>query len=158
VSRGFISLIPASASLSIGSKESGRLQLAEWITGAENPLTSRVIVNRIWRHLFGAGIVRTVDNFGSTGEKPSHPELLDYLASRFTAEDHWSFKTMIREIVLSKVYQLDSHPISSNMGIDPDNKLLWRMAPRRLEAEAIRDSMLAISGKLEIKPPGDSPV
>ncbi|MFI5380775.1 MAG: PSD1 and planctomycete cytochrome C domain-containing protein [Tepidisphaerales bacterium] len=137
-------------------KQSGRLELAQWITSPDNPLTTRVIVNRIWHHLFGAGIVRTVDNFGVMGEKPSNPQLLDYLAIRF-ADNGWSIKKTIREIVLSQAYQMDSRPSAHNMEIDPENRLIWRMSPRRLEAECIRDAMLAASGSLETTRPFESP-
>ena len=128
---------------------SGRLELAQWLSDARHPLVSRVYVNRLWKHLFGAGLVGTVDNFGSRGDRPSHPELLDYLASRLI-ELNWSTKSLVREIVLSRTYQLDSRVVPECAAVDPDNKLLWRMSPRRLEAEAIRDSVLAVSGRLNL--------
>jgi cytochrome c553 len=132
--------------------QSGRLELAEWIASPDNPLTARVIANRVWHWMFGRGLVRTVDDFGHAGETPSHPELLDYLASRLI-EENWSIKALIREIALSRTWQLVSTYESQNYGIDPDNRFLWRMNQRRLEAEAVRDAMLAVSGQLDMKRP-----
>ncbi len=132
----------------IAKGESGRRELADWLASPENPLTARVTVNRIWHHLFGSGIVRTVDNFGSMGEKPSHPELLDFLAARFV-ENGWSFKKTIRELMLSDLYQSSSIASEAAAEIDPENRLFSHQNRRRLQAEAIRDSMLAISGELE---------
>ena len=129
-------------------KSSGRLELAEWLIDPQNRLLARVMVNRIWNHLFGAGLVRTVDNFGVGGEPPSHPELLDYLASRFV-ELGWSVKGMIREIVLTRTYRQASRHNLRGHEVDPDNRLLWRANRRRLEAEAYRDSVLAVSGALD---------
>lgn len=131
---------------------SGRLQLAKWITSPTHPLTARVITNRIWQHLFGRGLVETVDNFGLTGREPSHPELLDHLAVRFV-EDGWSMKKLIRTIVLSKTYQLSGAPQAAGAAKDPDNVLYWRFRPRRLELEPLRDSMLAATGELKFGPP-----
>jgi Protein of unknown function (DUF1553)/Protein of unknown function (DUF1549)/Planctomycete cytochrome C len=131
----------------IPAGQSGRIQLADWIADARNPLTARVTVNRIWQKLFGEGLVRSVDYFGARGETPSHPELLDYLASRFM-QSGWSQKQLIRELVLSHAYRMSSSASSITAAKDPDNRLLWRMNRQRLDAEAIRDSMLAISGKL----------
>ena len=136
---------------------SGRLEFAEWIASAENPLTSRVMVNRIWLHLFGSGLVTSTENFGLEGKKPTHPELLDHLASRFVLND-WSMKAMIREIVLSRTYRMSSRASSAGMQADPENELHWRMTPRRLEGEAIRDAILLASGNLESEPPSGSPV
>jgi len=110
-------------------------------------LTSRVLANRLWHWIFGSGLVRTVDNFGITGEKPSHPELLDYLAARLLEED-WSVKMVLREIVLSGTYRLSSQSVAPSLAADPGNRLLWRMNPRRLEAENLLDTMLMISGQL----------
>ena len=129
-------------------KSSGRFELAGWLSNPENPLTARVMVNRIWHHLFGAGIVRTVDNFGLQGELPSHPELLDYLASRFVELD-WSVKKLIREIVLTRTYQLAANHNAEAAEADPENRLLWRANRRRLEAEALRDAVLLVSGALD---------
>jgi cytochrome c553 len=132
--------------------QSGRLELAEWIASPENPLTARVIANRVWHWMFGQGLVRTVDDFGHAGESPSHPELLDYLASRLI-EENWSIKALIREIALSRTFQLASTYESQNYGIDPDNRFYWRMNQRRLEGEAVRDAMLAVSGQLDLERP-----
>lgn len=134
---------------------SGRKELAEWITRPSHPLTSRVYVNRLWHHLFGRGIVATTDNFGTRGDKPTHPELLDHLAARFV-EEGWSTKKIIREIVLSRVYQLSSRPDPRNDEIDAGNELLWRSNRRRLEVEAIRDTILQISGRLDLTGGGPS--
>ncbi len=131
---------------------SGRLDLARRLTDPSNPLTSRVIVNRVWQHLFGRGIVPTVDNFGVLGQSPSHRELLDFLATHFVNEQGWSVKKLIRELVLSRTYQMSSQPADEVAEqSDPDNLLLHRANLRRLEGEAIRDAMLAISGRLDPK-------
>ncbi|MBI2946275.1 MAG: DUF1553 domain-containing protein [Verrucomicrobia bacterium] len=126
---------------------SGRLQLAERIADSKNPLTARVMVNRVWKHLFGEGLVRTVDDFGQLGDKPSHPELLDYLAGQFMRED-WSVKRLIRSIVLARTFQLSARPTLATREIDPQNRLLQHYPARRMEAEAIRDCILAVSGRL----------
>jgi mono/diheme cytochrome c family protein len=130
------------------TKGSGRLELAEAIVNPENPLTARVIVNRVWQHHFGHGIVRTASNFGVLGERPTHPELLDHLTSRFIASG-WSLKKLHREIMLSAVYQLSGAHSAENHAQDPENRLLWRMNRRRLEVEAWRDAMLAAAGTLD---------
>jgi len=132
--------------------QSGRLELAEWIASPENPLTARVMANRVWQWMVGRGLVRTVDDFGHAGEAPSHPELLDYLASRLIKQN-WSIKSLIREIALSRTWQLASTYDEQNYGLDPDNRFLWRMNQRRLEAEAVRDAMLAVSGQLDLQRP-----
>jgi hypothetical protein len=157
IPRGYVTVITSKSAPKIEKSHSGRLELARWMTSRDNPLTARVMVNRIWQHLFGMGIVSTVDNFGSMGEKPSHPELLDYLAVRFM-EDGWSVKKMIRMITLSRVYQLDTAHVEANYAIDPANRLLWRMSRRRLDAEVIRDAILSVSGQLDLKPLEGSPV
>ena len=126
---------------------SGRLELAAAIISTNNPLTARVMMNRIWLHHFGEGIVTTPDDFGNQSAPPSHPELLDYLASRFLAEG-WSIKKMHRLIMLSSVYRQSSENNPHYAQQDPDNRLLWRANIRRLEFEAVRDSLLAIGGKL----------
>jgi hypothetical protein len=141
----------------IGAGESGRLELAQWLTRRDNPTTARVAVNRIWEHLFGRGIVGSVDNFGLMGEKPVNPSLLDYLAVRFM-EQGWSTKKMVRELVLSRAYRLSTATLARNQKVDPDNTLLWRANRRRLEVEAIRDSLLAVAGQLDLAPPAGSPV
>ena len=115
------------------------------------------MVNRIWHHLFGRGLVESVDNFGVIGKQPSHPQLLDALALRFMREG-WSVKRMIRTIMLSRSYQLSSIRDAANSKVDPDSRLFWRATPRRLEAEAIRDAILVVSGQLELKRPVGSTV
>lgn len=132
---------------------SGRRELGEAIASAENPLTARVIVNRVWGWHFGRGLVATASNFGQLGERPSHPELLDYLAARFV-EGGWSFKKLHREIMLSKVYQLSSDVTPKSAAIEGDNRLLWRFARRRLDIESLRDAMLAATGELDLRPGG----
>jgi hypothetical protein len=146
VPRGFPQVMGIKAALP--KEYSGRVELAKWLVSRENPLTARVMANRVWRHLFGAGIVRTVDNFGFSGERPSHPELLDHLALRFM-DGGWSVKKLIKEIVISETYrQASTHRIEA-FNKDPDNRLLWRANKRRLDAEVIRDSMLAVAGVLD---------
>lgn len=136
----------------IDSENSGRLELARQIASPKNPLTSRVMVNRIWHQLFGLGLVRTVDNFGWLGERPSHPELLDYLASEFVETHDWSIKSFLARLLLTNTYAQSS--TSSDPAFDqkdPNNVFLHRMPVRRLEAEAIRDAVLAVSGRLDPK-------
>jgi hypothetical protein len=139
----------------IPAGQSGRLQLAEWIADRRNPLTARVTVNRLWQKLFGEGLVRSVDYFGERGERPSHPELLDHLATRFMA-DGWSQKRFLRGLVLSRAYRLSSANHAEGLSLDPENRLFWRMNRQRLEAEAIRDSLLKVSGELATKSGGPS--
>ena len=127
---------------------SGRLEMAQWIASERNPLTARVYVNRVWQHLFGAGLVRTADNFGLRGETPSHPELLDYLAYNFMHRG-WSTKALLREIVLSDTYRRSSAANPQAAEADPENRLLWKMNRKRLEAETIRDAVLAVTGALD---------
>ena len=156
VTRGFLAVATVGKAPTINRSSSGRLELAQWLTNKDNPLTARVAANRIWMHLFGQGLVRTPDNFGSLGEKPSHPELLDYLAVSFV-ENGWSAKKLIRTIVLSRSYQMSSAVDDArNLKVDPDNVWLWRTSPRRLEAESIRDAMLAVGGKIDFVPPQGS--
>jgi hypothetical protein len=153
VPRGFPRVIAIDAP-GVPSGRSGRLELARWLTSPDHPLTARVLANRVWRHLFGAGLVSTVDNFGFSGEPPSHPELLDDLAVRFVA-DGWSVKRLVRELVLSRTYRQASDYDEATFRADPENRLLWRAAKRRLDAEAIRDGMLAVAGELdEARPTG----
>jgi len=156
VPRGMLQVLSTS-NTRIPRNTSGRKELAEWVASPKNPLTARVMANRVWLHLFGAGIVTTPDNFGTMGQAPSHPELLDYLAGSFV-KNGWSIKKLIRETMLSRTYRLASQANETNVAIDPDNVYLWRMSKRRLSAEAIRDSMLAISGELNTKPPQGSPL
>ncbi|MCX6367589.1 MAG: DUF1553 domain-containing protein [Armatimonadetes bacterium] len=125
-----------------------RLALARWLTDSRNPLTARVMVNRVWQGHFGRGIVSTASDFGNNGESPSHPELLDWLATAFSGPGEWSLKKLHRAILLSSTYRQSGQLDPQAAKTDADNQLLWRFAPRRLEAEAVRDSMLAISGKL----------
>jgi len=145
VPRGFLAVLKNE---SFATSASGRLELAEAITDRRNPLTARVMVNRIWHHLFGRGLVPTVDNFGRLGELPSHPELLDYLAARFV-QDGWSFKRMIRFLVTSRAFRMSSEVTAAASSIDPANELISHMRVRRLDAEAIRDAMLSVSGRLD---------
>ncbi len=156
VPRGFLSVLDHVPTPTIEPGRSGRYELARWLTDRSNSLTARVAVNRVWKHLFGEGIVRTVDNFGSTGDLPSHPELLDYLAKKFV-EDGWSHKKLIRHLVLSRTYQLSSEGTELAISKDPANRWLWRHSPRRLDAEEIRDSILAMSGQLIKSRPETSP-
>ena len=132
----------------IGSDRSGRLELAQWLTRPEHPLTARVMVNRIWKGHFGEGIVRSMDNFGLLADRRDNPGLLDWLTLRFV-EDGWSVKAMHRRIMLSSAYRMSSSPNPRHAEIDPQNRLLWRMHRRRMEAEVIRDSLLALSGNLD---------
>ena len=154
VPRGTLQLVNLSkdlgSSTTAGDSEKpfDRLDLADWLIDSRNPLPARVMVNRVWSWLMGDGLVRTTDNFGTTGEAPSHPELLDYLAQRFVDEG-WSIRELVREIVLSDTYQRRSDSIEACETIDPDNRWLWRGQRRRLEAEVIRDSMLYVSGQLD---------
>ena len=129
-------------------ERSGRLELANWLADPAHPLTARVMVNRVWQHHFGEGLVRTPDNFGRLGDRPTHPELLDWLAVQFT-KNGWSVKKLHKLILLSATYQQSSTHDPKAALADPDNRLLWRFNRRRLEAEAIRDSMLAIAGTLD---------
>jgi hypothetical protein len=149
--RGFLSVLEnsLSPSASLSAEASGRLELADWIASPRNPLTARVAVNRIWHHLFGGRLVESVDNFGALGERPTHPELLDYLALRFV-EQGWSFKKTIRMLMLSSTYRMSSEFDRVTYAKDPENRSLWRMNRRRLEAEAIRDAVLAVSGQLDL--------
>lgn len=152
VPRGFVEVLSDGPAERIDRRTSGRIELADWLTNEENRLTSRVIVNRIWHHLMGSGIVATVDNFGMNGQRPSHPELLDYLAVEFQQEG-WSIKRMIRKITLSRTYRMSSDYDATSFAVDPENRWLWRMSKRRLDAECIRDSMLQASGQLDLDPP-----
>ena len=148
VPRGIPEVLADTRSLVIGDLESGRLELARWLVAAENPLTPRVMANRLWRWHFGRGLVGSTDNFGMLGDDPSHPELLDSLASQLIRDD-WSLKSMHRRIVLSSTYQMSSEISKENFAIDPDNKYYWRSDIRRLQAESIRDAVLAASGQID---------
>src|SRR6185503_19250090 len=131
---------------------SGRLELAEAIADTKNPLTARVMVNRVWMHHLGAGLVRTPSDFGTRCEAPSHPELLDWLAQRFI-QDGWSLKKLHKRIMLSAAYQQTSDARNSALAsqIDPENRLLWRMSRQRLDFESMRDSLRAVSGELDTR-------
>ncbi len=156
VPRGLLQVL-SRRPVAIAAGSSGRRELAEWLAAPDNPLTARVFVNRVWLHLFGRGLVPTPDNFGAGGMQPSDPALLDHLATSFT-DDGWSVKRLIRRIVLSHAYRLGTRHDEANFKADPDNALVWRMSPRRLEAETLRDALLAVSGQLVLTPPGSSPV
>ncbi len=150
VPRGFLSCIPALAETArIDSASNGRLELANWLASDENPLTARVYVNRVWSWLMGEGIVRTIDNFGTTGEPPSNLELLDWLTLQFIAEG-WSTKWLVREIVLSDAYKRSSKSLTAAMELDPENRLFARSGIRRLDAETMRDTLLGLSGELDL--------
>ncbi|HEY1065673.1 MAG TPA: DUF1553 domain-containing protein, partial [Pirellulales bacterium] len=131
--------------------QSGRKELADWIARGEHPLTARVIVNRVWMHVFGEGLVRTPDNFGLLGERPTHPELLDTLAVRFV-ENGWSIKKLVRELVLSRTFRQGSAHREDAFLADAENRLLWRAQRRRLTAEALHDSLLQVSERLDPSP------
>ncbi|MFO0867757.1 MAG: PSD1 and planctomycete cytochrome C domain-containing protein [Pirellulales bacterium] len=147
VPRGTLRVASWETSASMPRNQSGRLQLAEWLADPRHPLTARVAVNRIWQKLFGEGLVRSVDYFGVRGAAPSHPALLDHLAARFM-RDGWSQKQLIRTLVLSRAYGLSSGSDPAALARDPENRLWWRMPSQRLDAEALRDSLLAVSGEL----------
>jgi hypothetical protein len=152
VPRGFVSILSGGDAPTIPAGTSGRRELAEWITSPANPLTARVMVNRMWHWIFGRGIVESTDNFGSTGHLPTDQPLLDHLAIDFR-EHGYSVKRMIREIVLSHTYQLSSAYDAKDFAGDPENTLNWRMSKRRLDAECIRDAMLSVSGDLQYSAP-----
>jgi hypothetical protein len=147
VPRGFLQVTLAGDQPELPANQSGRLELADWIVSDTNPLTARVLANRVWTWLYGNGLVRTVDNFGTTGEAPTHPELLDHLASRLIAEG-WSLKKLVREIVLSRTWQQAAQAPTAR---DPDNRLLAHANRRRLGAEQIRDALLLAAGKLDAR-------
>jgi hypothetical protein len=152
IPRGFLSTCgPTAVNIAVDPKQSGRLQLAQWLTRPDHPLTSRVMVNRVWQQLFGEGIVRTPDDFGVYGERPTHPEMLDHLAVRFV-KGGWSLKHFIRTVVLSRTYRLASACDPSLRERDPENRMLARHSRRRLDAEALRDAMLHASGALDAQP------
>ncbi len=150
VPRSFPTVLHSGKAPKIPAGSSGRLQLAAWMTSTENALLDRVIVNRLWAQLFGRGIVGTVDNFGVQGEKPTHPALLDHLAAKFRASGG-SFKALIREMVLSRTYQLAAEAKSPRTSADPENRLFGRRSYRRLTAEEIRDSLLFLTGELKLE-------
>jgi cytochrome c553 len=147
VPRGVPAILSSEQNLNIPSGTSGRRELADWLASKSNPLTARVFVNRAWHWLFGQGIVESCDNFGTTGKKPSDPALLDALASRFV-DSGWNVKALVREIVLSHAYALSSSYDAQNFQADPENALVWRANKRRLDAECLRDAMLASAGNI----------
>jgi hypothetical protein len=151
IERGFLQLL-STPTMKIPAKSNGRLELSQWMTNESCGLLSRVMVNRIWLHLFGEGLVRSPEDFGMTGQPPTHPLLLDYLAVRFM-ENGWSVKKLIREIVASRTYRMNSAFDSAKFDRDPENKYLWRHSPRRFDAEVIRDSILSISKSLDVRRP-----
>ena len=150
VRRGFLQIL-GGATLPPGYEGSGRLLLADWIAAADNPLTARVMANRVWHHHFGAGLVSTTSDFGVRGSPPTHPELLDYLA-RYFIDSGWSVKALHRLILHSRAYRLASADSDESFARDPQNLLLWRANRRRLDAEQIRDSILSFSGELDLAP------
>lgn len=154
VPRGFLSVLCQGERDSIPDTESGRVALSRWLVDPRQPsgqLAARVLANRLWHHLIGRGLVRTVDNFGTTGEAPTHPELLDYLASRLI-ESGWSIKALVREIVLSRTFALSSEKTPQGQELDPENQYLWRANRRRLDPESFRDAMLMAAGQLDLTP------
>ncbi len=159
VPRGFPAvLMPEGSSAELPAGASGRAELADWIVS--QPLAARVAANRVWHHLFGRGLVATVDNFGATGERPTHPALLEHLAARLSQHHGWSLKALIREVMLSRTYALAATGpgLDKARADDPGNLLLWRANVRRLQAEALRDAMMLAAGTLELAPPEGSPV
>lgn len=156
IPRGFPAVLTYPSSPKVNPKQSGRLELAQWLVSPEHPLTARVMVNRVWQHLFGEGIVASPDDFGKNGQPPSNPELLDYLAHRFMTKG-WSVKQLITDIMNSRVYQLSTAHSEAAYEIDPANHLLWHANHRRLDADAIRDSLQFISGELILSPPKLAP-
>jgi len=142
--------------LAEGNSGSGRLELANWIADPKNPLTARVMVNRIWHYHFGHGLVKSTSDFGLRGKTPTHPELLDYLATYFF-ENGWSVKQMHRLIMQSQTYRLASSDVPTSSAVDPLNDLLWRANRLRLSAEQIRDSLLMFGGELDVTPGGRHP-
>jgi hypothetical protein len=150
--RGFLQVATIGPAPVLPAKESGRRELADWVASRDNPLAARVMANRAWHWLFGAGLVRTTDNFGTTGEAPSHPELLDFLAARFV-EDGWSLKKLLRRIVLSNAYRMATASGAEAPEADPENRLLRGANRRRLDAECLRDTLLSVSGQLKLEAP-----
>ncbi|MBA4019653.1 MAG: hypothetical protein C0483_21010 [Pirellula sp.] len=151
VPRGFLQVAAYADQPTVSARESGRRELAEWITSRHNPLTARVYVNHVWQRLFGEGIVRSVDNVGPRGELPTHPELLDWLARQFV-DGGWRLKPLVRELVTSRAYRMSTCYSDDAMKVDPENRLLWRQNKRRLEPEEIRDTLLLAAGRLDLSP------
>jgi hypothetical protein len=159
VPRGVLSVtVPADRSPALAAEQlaghSGRRELAEWIASPDNPLTARVYVNRVWQHVFGEALVRTPDNFGATGTPPTHPELLDFLAAEFMTSHDWSTRALVRRLCLSRTFRMASQVPPESMAADPEN-LQWRRGfRRRVDAEALRDALLAVSGSLDLRVTG----
>jgi hypothetical protein len=152
VSRGFLRVLGETA-VPIPASHSGRRELSCWLTDVDSGagrLAARVLANRIWHHLIGCGIVRTVDNFGRTGEAPTHPELLDHLARELIASG-WSIKSLVRQVVLSRTFGLSSQHDEAGHALDPENRLCWRAHRRRLDPESLRDAMLLAAGQLDLR-------
>jgi len=147
--RRFPTILAGTRQPALSASQSGRLDLARWLASPQNPLTARVLVNRVWRWNFGQGLVRSVDNFGKLGQLPSHQELLDWLATQFI-NDGWSIKKLQKRIMLSSAYQMSTQWNDQASKVDPENQLLWRMPRRRMDAEVIRDALLAVSGQLDL--------
>ncbi len=161
VPRGFPATLTTGTAPTIPRTESGRRELADWVVSPGNPLTARVMVNRVWHWLHGAGIVESTDNFGMSGKKPGNQALLDFLAVKFQTPKAqggygWSVKALLRDLTLSRAYALSSEYQPGNFAADPENTLLWRASKKRLDAECIRDAMLMASGQLQIAPPTGS--
>lgn len=154
IPRGFVKLLDKSPP-KIRRDSSGRMEFANWVADSENPLTARVMANRVWQHLIGEGIVRTPEDFGVTGSRPTHPELLDYLALRLI-ENKWSIKSLIKEIALSDAYRMGWQVDSLASDKDPENLYLWRSHPQRIQAEALRDTLLWVGGSLDLERPTSS--
>ena len=149
--RGVPAVLATANPVAFPKEKSGRLELANWIASPKNPLTARVFVNRVWRWRFGRGLVASVDNFGILGNTPTHPELLDWLATTFVNEDKWSLKKLQKRMMLTSTYQMSTQFDAKYANADPENRLLWRFNRKRLEAEAIRDSIFFVSGMLDRK-------
>ena len=156
VPRGFVQVL-GKLNFTVKGNKSGRRELVDAMTSKNNPLTARVMMNRVWMHLLGKPLVETPSNFGFSGTKPENQALLDHLAVRFMEND-WNIQSMIREIMMSDAYRRSSKYNRDNYAVDPDNKLLWRANPRQLDAEVMRDAMLALSGRLDLKRPANSTV
>jgi hypothetical protein len=146
--RRYLQIVAGEGCPPITTSQSGRLELARWIASKDNPLTARVMVNRVWQDHFGVGLVATSDNFGARGDRPTHPELLDWLAHEFESNG-WSMKKLHRLLVLSSTYQTSAQVDAHMFKIDPNNRLLGRTARKRLDAESVRDAMLCVSGRLD---------
>lgn len=149
IPRGFPKVFNLPETKPISAQTSGRLELAEWLMNKSHPLTARVMANRVWRHLFGVGLLRTVDQFGMSAEAPSHPEVLDHLAVKLMSSN-WSLKALIKEVMLSRTYRQSSDYREEAFHQDPDNRLIWRMSKRRMDAEVIRDSILFVAQSLDL--------